>query len=93
MAALSKDMWRRVGLARFCTNYKLDPLDVAELMTLAGRAFNAGAKGCNQPNKKAEDRTRRNVEAKAEKLGLAVSWPGLNPSFQDAKGFNVNLPY
>lgn len=76
---LSKSMEAHVAFARFCANHKLDPRDVAELMTLAERDFHANERHCNEgtdATAKASDKTGARVTEKARAMGFET-WPGL----------------
>ena len=92
---LSEELCKRVGFAHFCTTHKIEPRDVAELITLAKRAAKAGERVCNAGGSE-DDRERkaaRRFEDKAGAMGLAVDWPGLYPSIQDKDGYELHLPY
>ena len=92
---LSNELCKRVGFAHFCANHEIDPTELAELITLANRAAKAAERVCNAGGSEddKERKAARAVEDHARALGLATDWPGLYPSFTDANGHNVHLPY
>jgi hypothetical protein len=62
---------------------------VAELLTLAEKAFRAGEREANTG--RSADPARRRFEAKAKQLRFGVKWPGLLPSLTRA-GRDIYLP-
>ena len=95
---MKQSLRNAVDFARFCVNEKLDPLAVAELVYASEMAALAGGKAAdtNDPSGKLGRReisTANKVLSIAVSLGLSVCWPGFYPSFKDAKGYAVHLPY
>lgn len=86
---LSKSFECKVRFARFAVEHKVDPLDLAELLTLASRAFSAGETEANTG--KSADKARERFEAKAKSMGFGTSWPGLLPMLTRG-GKDVYLP-
>lgn len=88
-----------VDFARFCVNQGIEAYDVAELITLAERAFKAGERYANSGSdrdSRANELSGERFEIKAKALGFGVSWPGLWPHLtkKDADGVerDVYLP-
>jgi hypothetical protein len=89
---LSGQLRAMVSFARFAQEHKLDPVDLAELLALARKAFNAGERACSSSgHDAAERRTGEAFEAKAKALGFGVQWPGLWPTLLKGN-HNVYLP-
>lgn len=75
---ITRKAQKYVQFARFCKRYRIDPVDAAELCTLALRVFNQGVKDANgEPNRLEYWRDRFELKAKA--LRLKVQWSGLTP--------------
>lgn len=85
----SKRYAKCVGFARFVREHRLDPADLAELLTLADRAFRAGEREANTG--RSADGARDRFEAKAKAMRFGVKWPGLLPSLTRA-GRDIYLP-
>lgn len=86
---LSRRMRACVNFANFARNHKLDPFDLAELLTLADKAFHAGEREANTG--KSADRQRVQFEAKAKSMRFEVYWPGLLPGLK-RRGVHIYLP-
>jgi hypothetical protein len=93
---LPNDLAKAVQLARFAAEYKIDPADVAQLVVLARKAFNAGERSCNSGTEAAQrayDRATDAFEELAGSLGFKVQWPGLWPTLRTQDGRSVyDLP-
>ena len=76
---LSKKYRNAVDFARLCIQQNIEPLIMAELATLANRAFNANVWECNIKDYDA-DPFRKRFEAAAKLEGLEVYWNGLFPT-------------
>jgi hypothetical protein len=90
----SDGVMRYIDFARFCVKHGIEAYDVAELVTLAERAFKAGERLCNSGSdrdNKASERTGEAFEAKAKALGFEVTWPGLWPQLMKADADGVML--
>lgn len=79
-----------VRFAHFATTHKLEPRALAELMTLAHRALNAGVIECNTG--KSADPQRLRFETRAAELGFGVEWNGLGPTLLKDNQ-SIYLPY
>lgn len=91
---LSKRMMGCVQFARFAVNHSVDPMELAELLTLADRAFKAGERDCNEGSDKsgrAYETAHKRFGVKARELGFEVSWPGLWPQLR-RDGHDICLP-
>jgi hypothetical protein len=88
---LSKTLQACLRFERFCNEHDVHPADLAELITLARRAFHAGEQACNTGNHRAEDRTADRFRSKALAMGFGVQWPGLWPVLRE-DGRDVELP-
>jgi len=86
---MSKRMRSCVAFARFAREHRIDPGELAELLTLAERAFKAGEREANTG--RSADPARRRFEAKAKELRFGVRWPGLLPSLTRS-GRDIYLP-
>ena len=75
----SKKYRNAIDFARLCIQQNIEPLIMAELATLADRAFNAGVRECNIKDYDAGPH-RTLFEAAAELQGLEVYWNGLFPT-------------
>lgn len=78
-----------VSFARFAQREGIEPMDLAELLTLAGRAFRAGERECNTGQ--TAEPARRAFCVKAEAMGYGVRWPGLCPLLTK-DGREIHLP-
>lgn len=76
--------------AQFCVRQQWNARTMAELCLLAERANRAGVRECNEPGYSA-DPARRRFEARADRAGLEVKWPGLWPECYDS-GVELRLP-
>lgn len=85
----SKAMESRISFARFVRENNLMPVDAAELLVLAERAFKAGERECNTG--RSADPARVAFEAKAQAMRFGVKWPGLLPALTRA-GRTIYLP-
>lgn len=89
---MSKKLDFAVQFANFCKNRNAEPRDVAELIRLVNRLFKAGEFDANHGTDKAEPWYDK-VRTLATLLGLNTTFPGLYPSFTDAKDHSsVYLP-
>jgi len=86
---LSKRLTDCVAFARFATEHDVTPHGLAELLTLAARAFSAGERECNTD--KPADPARERFEKAAAALGFGVEWNGLAPTLM-RDGRSVYLP-
>jgi len=83
-----------VSFARFANEHNLHPGDLADLLALARRAFNAGERYCNTGSERdgnAEQKTGKDFERKAKLMGFGVQWPGLWPTLTKGKR-HIYLP-
>ena len=87
----SKSMEARISFAKFVALHRLQPVDLAELLVLADRAFNAGERECNTGKSAAAMRARDAFEARAKPLRFGVDWPGLLPALK-RRGETIHLP-
>jgi hypothetical protein len=88
---LSKRLQDCVAFARFCTRAKLLPMEAAELIAFARRAFAAGERAANTGDHEAERRAGERLEKAAAGHGLGVRWPGLWPVLT-CDGEDIELP-
>ena len=95
----SRKVMKYVDFARFSINHGIEAWDLAELITLAERAFKAGERYCNsgsERDSRANEVAGERFEIKAKALGYKASWPGLWPHLSkvDADGVerDVYLP-
>ena len=86
---MSRRMRSCVAFARFASEHRIDPGDLAELLTLAEKAFKAGEREANTG--RSADPARKRFEEKARALRFGVRWPGLLPSLTRA-GRDIYLP-
>ena len=87
---LSKKYHNAVYFARTCEIAGIYPRQMAELCTLAQRAFRAGERSCNEPDFDA-DPARKRFEKLASANLLRVTWPGLYPACKGNFGQPVTL--
>ncbi len=90
----SSSMESKIRFARFAKEHNVDPVDLAELLVLAQRAFKAGVNKCNKPGDryvKANANAQAAFEAKAKSLRFGTYWPGLLPGVI-RRGERVHLP-
>jgi hypothetical protein len=85
----SKRYAKCISFARFVREHGVEPTDLAELLTLADRAFRAGEREANTG--RSADGARERFEAKARGMRFGVKWPGLLPSLTRA-GRDIYLP-
>ncbi len=79
---LTRRMRECVAFAKFAAEHHMDPTDLAELLTLADRAFAAGERECNTG--KSADQQRQTFETVAKRHGFGVEWNGLGPTLKKA---------
>jgi hypothetical protein len=92
MVEASRKYDRFIQFSRLCRDLNRDGLIVAQLMTLADKAFKAGERECNVPNASAEkQRAALEVFVKDNLRGYKVKWPGLWPMLSRGK-FDIHLP-
>jgi hypothetical protein len=90
---MNKTLTYAVRFATFAARHKIAPRDLAELITLARRAFNAGERACNRPNTtEARDRACERFERRANELAFNVEWNGLAPTLARPDEPSIYLP-
>jgi len=82
---ISRRLRAAVGFARWSIRYGVDPLDLAQLRTLVDRRAKAWDRGNNdaresERSERAMARLDAQIAAMADRLGLALDWPGLYPT-------------
>jgi hypothetical protein len=96
MARLPTDLLNAVRFAQWAAELQINPIELAELVRLARRAFRAGERYANSGAKLDSDREIRAglaVERHAKALGLTTQWPGLWPTFVvERTGHATHLP-
>lgn len=85
----SRSMERCISFAKFAQRWRLQPVDLAELLTLADRAFKANVRECNTG--KSAERARKAFETRARSLRFQTYWPGLLPALKRC-GETIHLP-
>lgn len=86
---MTKTMHAHIAFAKFAALHKIDPTDLAHLITYAKRAFKAGERECNEGV--SADKHREMFEAKAAALGFGTEWNGLGPTLKK-DGQDIYLP-
>ncbi len=82
-----------VAFARFCVTYKTHPTDLARMVTLARRAYQAGVRYANGAGRhEALDAAKVRFESVARSNGFTTHWPGLWPRLYAADGTGFSLP-
>lgn len=87
---LSRGMHDHIAFARFAAEHKIDPTDLARLITLARRASNANVQECNT-GKSADNACKRFEEAAIGYGFERVEWNGLGPTLRK-NGRDIYLP-
>jgi hypothetical protein len=80
-----------VAFAQFCRYHDMDPVKAADLITLADRAYHAGVRACNVPNRPRDLKPLEAFEDLAGSLGFAADWSGLKPHLVQ-NGVTCHLP-
>lgn len=90
---LPKMLRYAVDFANFCDREGHKPADVADLIQLCRKAARANERECSDPAAPSSDPACDAVVSQATAMGYRVEWNGLYPSFINAAGFGVHLPY
>lgn len=75
---LPRDLVMCVRFARFALDYKIDPADLALMVSLARKAMAAGVRECN--GGRSADKQQKRFEEAAGALGFTVVWDELRPT-------------